>query len=184
MEEKDIDKAQKSMDEIVSSLRPLSKNTVYTGQLLDKAIDDEVYEKVKVKDKLSYPQYDGIEEIEKKIETDSDFKEEYKKEMGKKFQAQGFHELEVYEIDTESKYLHVEYVTSYLGRREYPEIHLKTLLLSSEADGNDIYNQKVFDEVVEKAKDDLKTEKNGERVDHFASLFWKAFLESDSPTIC
>ncbi|MGB3458532.1 MAG: hypothetical protein WBB08_04410 [Halobacteriota archaeon] len=148
------------------------------NKLLDDIIFRTVYEEVKVECELPYCSFELIEEIEEKIKTDEDFSWRYKEELSKQLQKQGYEKLEVIDIDTSSNCLKVRYTTYYSGRKEYPEVHLKSLLIFHEEMGNDIYNPDVFDEIVERAREDLGENGKVERLNHFATLF-KAAMDTD-----
>lgn len=147
------------------------------NEILDKVIIRAVYKGVKVECKLPYDLSELTEDIIEKIKTDKDFRKKYKEELSKQLQKQGYEDLEVIDIDPSSNCLVVRYTAFYVGRREYPEIHLKTLLISYEGKGKDIRDPDVFDEIVEKARQDLgekNKKENEERLYHFATLFKRA----------
>lgn len=146
------------------------------NKLLDEVIFNEVYREVKIQCKLHHPS-ELIKDIVEKIKADNDFKKEYKEELSEQLQGLGHENLEVIEIDPPSKCLIVRYTAYYSGRKEYPEMHLKTLLIFYEGAGKDVCDPDVFDEIVEKARQDLgeKNKKDKEeRLDLFATLFKRA----------
>ncbi|NOR78046.1 MAG: hypothetical protein GQ523_06430 [Methanophagales archaeon] len=148
------------------------------NKILDNIIFRAVYKEVKVECELPYCSFELIEEIEEKIKTDEDFSGRYKAELSKQLQKQGYEKLEVIDIDTSSNCLKVRYTAYYSGRREYPEVHLKALLILHEEMGNDIYNPDVFAEIVERARENLGENGKVERLNHFATLF-KGAMDMD-----
>jgi len=147
------------------------------NEMLDAIISKEVYKEVKVECKLPYHPFELVKDIVEKIKTDKDFGKGYKEELSKQLQKQGYEDLEVIDIDTCSNCLVVRYTAYYTGRKEHPEIHLKTLLSLYEGQGKDIHDPDVFDEIVEKARQDLGEKiknHNEERLNHFATLFKEA----------
>ncbi len=147
------------------------------NEMLDAIISKEVYKEVKVECKLPYHPFELVKDIVEKIKTDNGFGKGYKDELSKQLQKQGYENLEVIGIDSCSNCLVVRYTAYYTGRKEHPEIHLKTLLSLYEGQGNDIHDPDVFDEIVEKARQDLGERiknHNEERLDHFATLFKEA----------
>jgi hypothetical protein len=148
------------------------------NKILDEIIFREVYKEVKVECELPYYPFELIKGIEEKIEIDEDFRKEYKEELSKQLQKQGYENLEVLEIDTSSNCLAVRYTAYYAGRKEYPEIHLKSLLIRYDVMGTDIRNPDVYDEIVEKARQDLGERNKEERLNYFASLF-KGAIDTD-----
>ncbi|MEA1956930.1 MAG: hypothetical protein U9N01_01030 [Euryarchaeota archaeon] len=147
-------------------------------KILDVIISKEAYKEVKVECKLPYYPFELVKDIVEKINlTDNDFGKEYKEELSKQLQKQGYEHSEVIDIDSCSNCLVVRYTAYYTGRKEHPEIHLKTLLSLYEGQGNDIHDPDVFDEIVEKARQDLGERiknHNEERLNHFATLFKEA----------
>ncbi|MBE0516390.1 MAG: hypothetical protein IBX41_03210 [Methanophagales archaeon] len=150
---------------------------MHLTELLDAVIFKEVYEEVKVERKLHYHPSELPEEIAEKIKSDKEFRQRYKEILSILLQKLGHENLEVLTIDPSSNSLEVRYTAYYLGCRQFPEIHLKTLLVFSDAIGVDIRDPDVFDTIVEKARRDLgeknKKEKE-ERLNHFAPLFKRA----------
>jgi len=148
------------------------------NEILDEVIIREVFKGVKVECKLPYDPSELTENVIEKIKTDKDFGKKYKEELSKQLEKQGYENLEVIDIDPASNCLEVRYTAFYVGRREYPEIHLKTLLIFSyEAMGKDVRDPDVFDEIVEKARQDLgekNKKENEDRLYHFATLFKRA----------
>jgi len=145
---------------------------------LNEIIDREVYKEVRIEERFPFDPSKIQPEVIEKIKTNEGFVEEYKKGLSKQFQAQGYENLEIVELDFSSNCLLARYTAYYAGSRQYPEIHLKTLLILNEGSGENIYDPVVFDEIVEKTKKDLgesnRKEKEG-RIDYFASLF-KSFI--------
>ena len=155
-------------------------------KILDAIISKEAYKEVKVECKLPYHPFELVRNIVEKIKTDKDFGKGYKEELSKQLQKQGYEHLEVIDIDSYSNCLVVRYTAYYTGRKEHPEIHLKTLLSFYEGQGNDIHDPDVFDEIVEKARQDLGEEiknHNEERLNHFATLFKEAIVVAQSPVV-
>ena len=156
--------------------KQMRKMQMQLNEILDEIIIKEVYKGVKVECKLYYDLSELTEDIIEKIKTDRYFRQKYKEELSKQLQKRGYENLEVINIDPSSNCLVVRYTAYYVGRRKYPEIHLKTLLIFYDGMGKDIRNPEVFDEVVEKARQDLgEIEKDiEERFYHFATLFKRA----------
>jgi hypothetical protein len=151
------------------------------NELLDRVIDKEVYTAVKMDYNLRYHPSELPQDLVEKLETDKKFVKRYKEKLGELLQELGHEDLEVINIDPAAHILEVRYTAYYEGCREYPEIHLKTLLIYYEEMGVDIYDPAVFDEIVEKARNDLgkkNREEKEERLDRFATLF-KAALEQE-----
>jgi len=155
-------------------------------KILDAIISKEVYKEVKVECRLPYYPFELVEDIVEKIKTDEDFGKEYKEELSKQLQEQGYEHSEVIGIDSYSNCLVVRYTAYYAGRKEHPEVHLKTLLSLYERQGRDIHDPDVFDEIVEKARRDLGERiknHNEERLDRFAALFKEAIVVAQSPMV-
>ena len=147
------------------------------NEILDEIISKEDYIEVNIECKLPYDSSELTKDIIEKIETDKNFRKKYKEELSKKLQKQGYENLEVIDIDPSSNCLVVRYTAYHVGSKEYPEIHLKTLLILYEGRGNDIRDPDVFDEIVEKARQEIggKNKKDKEeRLYHFAALFKRA----------
>ena len=148
------------------------------NEILDDIISKEVYKAEKVEAELYYAFFKLPKDTIAKIESDKEFREKYKEKIGDEFQKQGYDDLEVLEINPSSNTINVRYTGYYSGTKQYPEIHLKTLLVFYEERGNDIRDPDVFDEIVEMARLDLdeKDKKNlkEERLYHFATLFKEA----------
>jgi hypothetical protein len=147
------------------------------NELLDGVIFEEVYEEVKVECKLHYRPSELPKEIVEKIKTDKEFRKRYKEILSEVLQKLGHENLEVITIDPSSNCLEVRYTAYYLGCRQFPEVHLKTLLVFYDEMGVDIRDPDVFDKIVEKARRDLgeKNKKDKEeRLNHFATLFKRA----------
>ncbi len=123
-------------------------------KLLDEIIAKEVYKEVKVKRKLHYHSSEIPKDIVTKIKTDKDFLRLYKGELNKFLQKLGYENAEIIDIDPLSNSLLVSYTAHYSGCREFPEIHLKTLLIFYDEMGVDVSDPAVFDEIVEKARRD------------------------------
>jgi hypothetical protein len=147
------------------------------NELLDKVIAEEVYQAVKVGYNLRYHPSQLPQELVEQLETDEQFLKRYKEQLAELLQELGHEDLEVINIDPVAHSLEIRYTAYYIGCREYPEIHLKTLLVFHEEIGVNIYDPAVFDEIVEKARRDLSA-KNMEakeaRLDRFATLFKEA----------
>lgn len=60
--------------------------------------------------------------------------------------------MEVIEIDPSSNCLEIRYTAYYIGSKQYPEVHLKTLLIYYDNRGADIRDPDVFDKIVEEAR--------------------------------
>lgn len=147
------------------------------NELFDAVIFKEVYEEVKVECKLHYHPSELPKEIAEKIKSDKAFRQRYKEILSILLQELGHENLEIINIDPSSNSLEVRYTAYYMGSRQFPEIHLKTLLVFYDEMGVDIRDPDVFDKIVEKARRDLgeknKKEKE-ERLYHFATLFKRA----------
>ncbi len=148
------------------------------SEILDDIISKEVYKAEKVEAELYYAFSKLPKDTIAKIESDKEFRENYKEKIGDEFQKHGYDDLEVLEINPSSNTIKVRYTGYYSGTKQYPEIHLKTLLVFYEERGNDIRAPDVFDEIVEMARLDLdekdKKDLNEERLYHFATLFKEA----------
>ncbi|MDI6885472.1 MAG: hypothetical protein QMD22_03825 [archaeon] len=152
------------------------------NEILDAVIFKEVYEEVKVECKLHYHPSELPKEIVEKIKTDKKFRQRYKEKLSILLQKLGHKNLEVISINPSSNSLEVRYTAYYLGCRQFPEIHLKTLLVFYDEMGVDIRDPDVFDKIVEKAKRDLgekRRKEKEERLNHFATLFKRA-IEQES----
>jgi hypothetical protein len=146
-------------------------------EFLDKIIAKEVYTAVKMDYNLRYHPSELPQDLVEKLETDKKFLKRYQEKISELLQELGHEDLEVINIDPVLHILEVRYTAYYVGCREYPEIHLKTLLIYYEEMGVDIYDPAVFDEIVEKARNDLgetDRKKKEERLDRFATLFKEA----------
>jgi hypothetical protein len=155
------------------------------NEILDDIISKEVYKAEKVEAKLYYALFKLPKDTIAKIESDKEFREKYKEKIGDEFQKQGYDDLVVLEINPSSNTIKVRYTGYYSGTKQYPEIHLKTLLVHLktllvfyEERGDDIRAPAVFDEIVEMARLDLdekdKKDLKEERLYHFATLFKEA----------
>ena len=150
-------------------------------ELLDSVISKEVYKAVKIGYRLRYEPSQLPAELIEKIETDKEFLKRYKQKLSELLKELGHEHLEVVNIDPVHHILEVRFIAYYAGCRQFPEIHLKTLLLYYEREGVDIRDQAVFDEIVEKSRQDLGEkcrEEKEERLDRFAKLFREAIGEA------
>ena len=147
------------------------------NEILDDIISAEVYKPEKVEAKLHYALSKLARSTIAKIESDKNFREKYKKIIANELQKHGYDDLEVIDIEPSSNTIKIRYTGYYSGSKQFPEIHLKTLLVLNDEMGKDIRAPDVFDEIVESAKLDLgkknKKEKE-ERLYHFANLFKEA----------
>jgi hypothetical protein len=154
------------------------------NELLDEIIFKEAYTPVKVVRELKYQPSELPKDIVEKLETDGEFKKSYQEKIRKLLKNLGHEKVELLAIDPASHSLTVRYTAYYTGSRQFPEIHLKTLLVLYDAWGIDIRDPEIFSEIVEKARCDLG-EKNRkekeERLNHFASLFKRALEEENAP---
>ena len=126
------------------------------NDILNEIIEKEVYKGVTVEAKLPYDTSELTEEIVERL---------HKK---------GYKDLEVIDIDPSSNCVVVRYTGFFEGCKQYPEIHLKTLLTLHEEKGEDIRDPDIFDEIVEEAKQGLSARNRKEmeeRLYHFAALF-------------
>lgn len=147
------------------------------NDLLDKIIFEEVYKGVKLKCRIFFDFSALPDEIVEKVKTDEDFKIEYKKELSKQLQKFCYVDLEVVDIDPASNCLEIEYTAYYTGSKQYPEVHLKTHLVASAESGMDIRDPEVFNELVERARQDLGEKYRDckeKRLYYFAKLFKRA----------
>jgi hypothetical protein len=150
-------------------------------ELLDSVISKEVYKAVKIGYRLRYEPSQLPAELIEKIETDKEFLKRYQQKLSELLQELGHENLEVVNIDPAHHILEVRFIAYYAGCRQFPEIHLKTLLLYYDREGVDIRDQAVFDEIVEKSRRDLgekSREEKEERLDRFAKLFKDALAEA------
>ncbi|MGC9444356.1 MAG: hypothetical protein ACP5E9_05440 [Candidatus Methanospirareceae archaeon] len=144
------------------------------NELLDSVIAREVYTAVKIDYRLRYEPSQLPKELIEKIETDKEFLKRYQQKLCELLQELGHEDLEVVNIDPVHHVLEVRFIGYYAGCRQFPEIHLKTLLLYYDREGVDICDQAVFDEIVEKSRQDLgekSREEKEERLERFAKLF-------------
>jgi hypothetical protein len=147
------------------------------SEILDDIISKEVYKPEKVEAKLHYALSGLAKSTIAKLESDKDFRERYKKIIGDELQKQDYKDLEVIEIDPSSNTIKIRYTGYYSGSKQFPEIHLKRLLVFHEEMGSDIRDPDVYDEIVELARLDLgekDKKENEERLYHFATLFKEA----------
>jgi len=150
-------------------------------ELLDSVISKEVYKAVKIGYKLRYEPSQLPAELIEKLETDTRFLKRYKQKLSELLQELGHENIEVVNIDPAHHTLEVRFIAYYAGCRQFPEIHLKTLLLYYDREGIDIRDPAVFDEIVEKSRRDLgekSREEKEERLDRFAKLFKDAIAEA------
>lgn len=150
------------------------------NELLDAVIFKEVYTAVKEVRKLKYHPSELPAPIVAQLEKDSEFRARYQVKLNTLLKQLGHEHLELLAIDPASQSLTVRYTAYYTGSRQYPEIHLKTLLVLHDAVGMDIRDPDTFHEIVEKARCDLGETNRGEkeeRFNHFAALFKRALEE-------
>jgi hypothetical protein len=150
-------------------------------ELLDSVISKEVYKAVKIGYRLRYEPSQLPPELVEKIETDKEFLKRYKQKLSELLQELGHENLEVVNIDPAHHILEVRFIAYYAGCRQFPEIHLKTLLLYYDREGIDIRDPAVFDEIVKKSRRDLGEKswnEKEERLDRFAKLFKDAIAEA------
>jgi hypothetical protein len=82
-------------------------------KILDAILSKEVYKEVKVECKLPYHPFELVRNIVEKIKTDNDLGKEYKEELSKQLQKQGYGHLEVIDIDSYSNCLVVSLALSH-----------------------------------------------------------------------
>ena len=82
-------------------------------KIRDVIISKEAYKEVKVECKLPYHPFELVKGIVEKIKTDKDFGKEYKEELSKQLQKQGYEHLEVIDIDSYSNCLVVSLALSH-----------------------------------------------------------------------
>jgi hypothetical protein len=150
---------------------------MHLKEILDEVITKEVYKKVPCGSKLVYSPSEIPEEDVERIQKDLNFKKKYLKKFGRRFRKLGYTDLEVIDIDLESHSLIVRYTGYYAGCRQFPEVHLKTLLILHQEMGWNIRDPEVFDIIVERARNDLgrkNIKAKEERLYRFAKLFKRA----------
>ena len=146
-------------------------------ELLDEVISKEVYKGVKIQCKIPYDLSVLPKDILEKIKTDENFRAEYKEKLAEQLQKLCYEDLEVIEIDQASNCLEIRYTAYYMGSKEYPEVHLKRLLIYYDNRGVDVRDPAVFEKIVEEAKRDLGEKYRHckeKRLRHFATLFKEA----------
>jgi hypothetical protein len=154
------------------------------NELLDAVIFNEVYTAVKEVRKLNYQPSELPAAIVEQLEMDSEFRKRYQAKLNRLLKRLGHEHLEILAIDPASHSLTVRYTAYYTGSRQFPEIHLKTLLVLYDALGMDIRDPAIFREIVEKARCDLgekNREEKDERLNRFAALFKWALDEDPVP---
>ncbi|RZN39568.1 MAG: hypothetical protein EFT35_03770 [Methanophagales archaeon ANME-1-THS] len=147
------------------------------NKLLDEIIFKEVYTAVEVECKLHYHPSELPNDLADRLKADAEFRQRYKKEVSDQLRRMGHENLEILEIDPASNCVEVRYTAYYRGCREYPEIHLKTLLVLYDEMGIDISDPAIFDTIVDEARRALgEKNKKGkeERLTRFATLFKRA----------
>ena len=147
--------------------------------ILEEAISKEVYKGVKGRRKIYYDFSELEKDVAEKIKTDKDFKKRYQKQLSEKLQKSGYEDLEVIDLDLASNCLEIEYTAYYTGCKQFPEVHLKTLLIAYADRGGDVRDPEVFDALVERARQDLGEEHRDykeKRLKQFATIFKKAVL--------
>lgn len=145
--------------------------------LLDEVIIKEVYKKVSCDSELVYTSALIPDADVERMQKDEKFKKKYLKKLGVRFRNLGYKDLKVLDIDPSTQSLIVRYTGYYTGCRQYPEVHLKTLLVLHDGMGWNIHDPEAFNRIVEKARKDLgrkNIEKKEARLYHFAKLFKKA----------
>jgi hypothetical protein len=151
------------------------------SELLDKIISDEVYKGVKIKCKIHHNFSALPKDTLEKIATDGKFSDECKEALTKHLQQKCYRDLEVIEIDPSSNSLEIEYTAYYIGSKNYPEIHLKTLLIYYDNRGMDVRDPVIFDKIVEEVRRDLGDKYRDckeKRLNHFATLFKRALIQN------
>jgi hypothetical protein len=147
------------------------------GELLDEVILKEVYKGVKIQCKIPFDLSVLPKDVLEKIKTDENFREEYKGKLAEQLRKLCYEDLEVIEIDQASNCLEIRYTAYYMGSKEYPEVHLKRLLMYYDSRGVDVRDPAVFDKIVEEAKRDLGEKYRNckeKRLKNFATLFKEA----------
>jgi len=147
------------------------------NETLEGIISKEVYKGVKMRCKIHYDFSELPKGIVEKVKTDKDFKKSYQKKLSEQLQRLCYDDLEVIDIFPASNCLEIKYTAYYKGNKQYPEVHLKTLLTAYADSGRDVRNPEVFDALVERARQDLGVKYRDckeKRLKHFATLFKKA----------
>jgi hypothetical protein len=150
------------------------------GELLDGVIFKEAYKGVNVTCKIYYDLSELPKHIVEKIKNDKEYKERFKEKLTKQLQHLCYENLEVIDIDPSSNSLEITYTAYYTGSKQYPEVHLKTLLLYYNEKGRDIRDPEVFDGIVEEVKRALGEKSRDckeKRLNHFATLFKEAIAQ-------
>jgi hypothetical protein len=83
------------------------------NEMLDAIISKEAYKEVKVECTLPYHPFELVRNIVEKIKTDKDFGKEYKEELSKQLQKQGYEHSEIIGIDSYSNCLVVSLALSH-----------------------------------------------------------------------
>jgi len=147
------------------------------NDLLDKVIFKEAYEPIKVRQIIPSPlPVDAV----KRLEDDKDFFSRYEEKLSEMIKNLGYKDISIVSFDPSSHNIEIEYTAYYSGRRHYPEIHLKTLLIINDSRGFDIRDPDIFMDIVIEAKDDLKDpdlKEKEDRMCRFAYLFKEAIDE-------
>jgi hypothetical protein len=150
---------------------------MHLKEILDEVIVKEVYKKIPVDSELVYSPSEIPEEDVERIQRDAKFKKKYLRKFGRRFRKLGYNDLKVVDIDPESHSLIVRYTGYYTGCRQYPEVHLKTLLILHNEMGWDIRDPEVYERIIDRTRSDLgrrNIKVKEERLYRFAKLFKRA----------
>lgn len=145
--------------------------------LLDGIICKEVYEGVNVEREIRYNPSKLSKGIIERIKKDKEFRASCKEKVSKLLPKVGYNDFEIIGIEPSSNTLKIRCVGYYKGCKQFPEVHLKTILIFYNGMGQDIRDPEVFAEIVERARLDLgekNRKKKEKRLYHFATLFKRA----------
>lgn len=152
------------------------------SDLLDDVIASEVYKGVRIRCKIYHDLSQLPPDTVDGIKSDSRVREDCKGKLTQKLQKFCYRDLVVTDLDPSSNSVEIEYTAYYTGSKQYPEVHLKTLLIYYDNRGVDVRDSTVFDRIVEEVRRDLGDKYRDckeKRLNHFASLFKKALAEQD-----
>lgn len=150
---------------------------MHLKEILDEVIVKEVYKKIPVDSELAYSPSELSDEDIERMQRDPNFKKKYLRKFGRRLRKLGYTDLKVIDINPETHSLIVRYTGYYTGCRQYPEVHLKTLLILHNEMGWDVRNPEVYDRIIERTRSDLGKKNiavKEERLYKFAKLFKRA----------
>jgi hypothetical protein len=152
------------------------------SDLLDDIIAKEVYKGVRIRCTIHHDLSQLPQDTVERIKTDIRVKEDCKGKLTRNLQRSCYRDLIVTDLDPSSNSVEIEYTAYYTGSKQYPEVHLKTLLIYYDNRGDDIRDPANFDRIVEEVRRDLGDKYRDckeKRLNLFASLFKKALAEQD-----